>query len=196
MSILGAVHSQSRPIEGLSGRSFRAKNRVTVSSSPTSGMGTPTEDKGSHWTRGHGDARAMTAAGLDRDAASVPQIASRRTASWGLRPRSSLRSELCFGVNSGARLVPLRWPLRRLPIAGLVPGSKHRGAAALVTEQAPARALRSLPGWTKTRCLAPATADRRRGCSLSSAGEAKSGPPRVYAMPARAAVKRSELSTA
>jgi hypothetical protein len=38
-------------------------------------MATPTE-QGSNWTRGHRDARAMTIAGLDRDAASVPQIAT------------------------------------------------------------------------------------------------------------------------
>ncbi len=42
---------------------------------------------------------------------------SRRTASWGLRPRLSLSSELRFGVNPGATLVPLRRRLRRLPIA-------------------------------------------------------------------------------
>ena len=36
---------------------------------------------------------------------------------WGLRPRLSLSSELRFGVNPGATLVPLQRRLRRLPIA-------------------------------------------------------------------------------
>ena len=43
VAILGAVHRQSRPIEGLSGRSFRAKRRL--SSSPTLAMATPNGTK-------------------------------------------------------------------------------------------------------------------------------------------------------
>jgi hypothetical protein len=47
----------------------------------------------------------------------------------------------------------------RLPIVGLAPVSKRSGAVALMTEQAPDRALESLPGWTMRRadCVASAT---------------------------------------
>jgi methyltransferase family protein len=73
---------------------------------------------------------------------------SRRTPSSGPRPLLPLSSELRSGTNSRATLVPTMRPQRRLPIARLVPASKHPGAAALVTEQAPGPALGSLPSWT------------------------------------------------
>ena len=54
----------------------------------------------------------------------------------------ALRREL--GCDAGAVEAAAEALADRLTRAG----SKHRGAAALVTEQVPARALRALPGWT------------------------------------------------
>src|SRR5437764_5516855 len=65
----------------------------------------PRPDKGSHWTRGHGDARAMTVAGLDQDAASAPQIA---------KPRAGTKQCRLHAVRSQS-LVPHWYPPRGSP---------------------------------------------------------------------------------
>ena len=55
------------------------------------GHGDPNRDKGSHWTRGHRDARPTTVAGLDRDAASIRESpgARRAPAATGAGPIES-----------------------------------------------------------------------------------------------------------
>jgi hypothetical protein len=55
------MHTQSRPIEGLSGRSFSREQQSHGLLVANLGHRDPDRDKGSHWT-GHGDPRAMNVA--------------------------------------------------------------------------------------------------------------------------------------
>ena len=74
-AILGAVHSRADRSKG--SRDDRSAGKAESRSRRRQPRPwRPRPDKGSHWTRGRGDARAMTVAGLDRNAASVPQIAN------------------------------------------------------------------------------------------------------------------------
>jgi hypothetical protein len=75
VAILGAAHRQSRPIEGLSTivSSEKQSHGLVVANL---GHADPDRTKAAIGLAGHGDARAMTVAGLDRNAPSVPQIAT------------------------------------------------------------------------------------------------------------------------
>jgi hypothetical protein len=83
VAILGAVHKQSRPIEGL-GTIVSREGQTHSLVIANLGHGDPDRDKASHWTRRHSDARAMSVAGLDRDAGSVTQIAEPVAQTGGL----------------------------------------------------------------------------------------------------------------
>jgi hypothetical protein len=85
----------------------------------------------------------------------VPQIANLETGDLVAdRPSLPICPEFCFGMNSGATPAPVCGDDGACRSRDSMAASKRPGAVALVIEQAPAPALRALPGWTRTTRLA------------------------------------------